>query len=193
MPPNALAPTTRVPNALAPVNSNSNPYISSLLQKANQDSPFIYQHNPMGIIGSGDGFAEVWPIDEEGAPNSPRPKEVPIDRFGIEVRRPNDFTHHDLAGEVLHIDPYAREISDKIAKTWTPKQLEVLKQEALDYQASLDYGQDEARAIQNATDSALRGYVVNQWPEEVNTRLGYDKSQLEMLNALKAYTKTGKK
>jgi hypothetical protein len=198
MPPNALAPTpVNALAALATDDSNSNPYIASLMRKAHEEYPFMKQHNPAVAMGTGEGYAQTWPPGEGGKPdeqgNDTRPTGLPMDRLGIEIYRPNDFTHHTLAGEVLHVDPYAREISDKLATTFNLKQLELLKREALDYQHSLDTGQDEQRAIQNATDSAVRGYVVNQWPDEVNQEFNYSPVQKGLLESLKNYTKTGKR
>jgi hypothetical protein len=194
---NALARDAEIVNALAPESSNSNPYIDSLISKATQEYPFISQHKPVVFTGTGPGYAEIWPAGEGGPPdaqgNDTRPNNVPIDKFGIEVRRPDAFTHYDLAGEVLHIDPYAREISDKLAKTLSPEQIKTLQTQALDYQASLDEGQSPERALQNGTDSAVRGYVVNQWPEQLNTNMGYQPVQKALLESLKSYAKTGKK
>ena len=195
---NALAKDAEIVNALAPESqSNSNPYIDSLMRKALQDYPFLSQHKPVVTMGAGEGYAQTWPPGEGGPPDEQgkdtRPTALPIDRLGIEIYKPNDFNHHALAGEVLHVDPYAREVSDKLATTFDPRQLEVLKREALDYQHSLNTGQDEKRAIQNATDAAVRGYVVNQWPEEVNQEFGYSPVQRALLESLKNYTKTGKR
>ena len=196
---NALAKNAAIANALAPEGSNSNPYIDSLMRKATEEYPFISQHKPVVITnaGQGEGFAETYPPEETGRPleggGFSRPKELPMGQIGIEIYRPDAFTHHDLAGEVLHVDPYSREISDKLAKTWTPAQLKTLREHALDYDATLAEGRPEADAIRNATDSALRGYVVGQWPEEVNTSLQYAPVQRALLESLKNYTKTGKK
>ena len=185
---NALAPDSVATNALAPANSNSNPYIESLLKKAAKDYPFIQQHNPAVIMGTGQGYAETWPVNETGAPEALRPTTLPIDRLGIEVRRPDAFTHHDLAGEVLHIDPFANETRDKLLKSWSPKQLEALKQQSRDYQATLDEGgRTEADALQNATDSAMRGAVLQQWPVESNKAMMYSPDQQQMLQQLTDY------
>ena len=57
---------------------------------------------------------------------------------------------------------------------------------------TLAEGRPEADAIKNATDSALRGYTVGQWPEEINKALAYNPNQLKTLDALKMYMITGK-
>jgi hypothetical protein len=201
MPKNALAPTPT--NALAsqqfPLQSEAatNPYTVALLRQATKDYPFIAQHNPIVETGVGPYFAETWPINEEGKPNefgqSTRPKSIPIDRIGVQVYRPNDFTHHDLAGEILHVDPFAHETRAALTKSLTPAQIKQLQKQSMDYQGALDEGQSEADAIKNAADAAMRGYVLGQWPAKANESMNYDKSQRALLEQLKNYMKTGKR
>jgi hypothetical protein len=168
-------------------------YAADLLSQATQAYPFVAKHNPMVVVNPMEdkGFAETYPLGETGAPllgggYSKHPS-LPIDRIGVEVFKPNKFTHHDLAAEMLHIDPVANQAREALTKTWSPKQLKTLKEHALDYQATLDEGRPEADAIKNATDSALRGYTVGQWPEEINKALAYSPKQLKVLESLKSY------
>ena len=191
---NALAPRQPVNQLGLP---SFNPYVASLMQRAAQEYPFIRQHNPVVTVGdTGQDYAETWPVNEPGAPGPngepTRPAEFGVvgknARLGVMVGKPNDFTHHDLAAEILHIDPYAREISGKLQESWTPAQLKALKKHSGDYQSTLDEpGRTEADAIQNATDSAIRGTVVNQWPPEVNQALNYSPAQQQMLQSLSNY------
>lgn len=168
----------------------------ALLEEANKTYPFIQRHNPAVIINenAGKGFAEAYPKGETGKPledgSFSRPAELPINRIGVEIYQPNHFSHHDLAGEVLHDDPFANHVRDQMSQMWSPEQLSNLKEMALDYQASLDEGQPEERAIQNATDSAIRGHVVKQWPQENNDKLQYRPEQMMLLNALQNYMAT---
>jgi hypothetical protein len=111
----------------------------------------------------------------------------------VTVHQPDKFTSADLAGEVLHVDPYANIVRDKLMQTMTPQQWKTLKNEALDYNESIRLGLSEQKAKENTIDSALRGYAVNQYPESVNQQLNYSAAQLELLNSLKTYMKTGKK
>jgi hypothetical protein len=177
-------------------NSMANPYVKTLLARAIKEYPFIATHNPIVTVGSGEGFAETWPAGETGAPdkagNPTRPKMFPMDKTGIEVYKPNNFTFHDLAGELLHIDPRAAKVRDYLLKTYRPDQWDKLKRHALDYDESIKRGMKEDWAKQNAIDSAIRGYVVRQWPEEIDRDLSYSEDQKEMLEALKKYIKTGK-
>ena len=168
-------------------------YATSLLEEATKAYPFVAKHNPMVVVNPTEnkGYAETYPIGETGAPlpggGFNKHPSLPIDRIGVEVFRPKDFTHHDLAAEMLHIDPIANQTREALIKTWSPEQLKTLKEHALDWQATLDEGRPEADAIQNATDSALRGYTVNQWPEEINKALAYNPQQLKVLESLKSY------
>ena len=172
-------------------------YAEDLLAQATQAYPFVAKHNPAVVVNPAKdkGYAETYPVGETGAPlpggGFSKHSLLPIDRVGVEVFKPDQFTHHDLAAEMLHIDPVANQTREALIKTWSPKQIETLKKHALDYQATLDEGRPEADAIKNATDSALRGYTVGQWPEEINKALSYSPAQLKVLDSLKNYMSTG--
>ena len=167
------------------------------MRKALKEYPFIAQHNPIVETGVGQGYAETWPTGETGAPdeygNPTRPKAFPSKRVGVQIFRPNEFTHHDLAGEMLHVDPYANDTRTKLIKSLSPEQIKSLQDQALDYQATIDEGRPHEDALRNATDAAMRGYVLGQWPQEVNQSMGYNAPQRALLESLKNYTKTGKR
>ena len=174
-------------------------YVNNLLSQASKQYPFIQQHNPMVVVNPAQdkGFAETYPIGETGAPlpggGFSKHSSLPIDRVGVEVFKTNEFTPNDLAAEMLHIDPFANQTRQSLIKTWTPSQIEALKHHALDYQATIDEGRSPEDALQNATDAALRGYTIGQWPEEINQELKYSPSQLQVLDNLKSYMRSGKK
>lgn len=175
--------------------SDNEKYSDELLSKATQQYPFIAKHQPIVSVSQGQGYAETWPRQEEGAPDSDgrptRPINFPLGRTGVEVYKKSEFSPNDLAGEILHVDPYANQVRDQLGKTLGFKQWNTLMNHADDYQASLDYGQSEDRARQNAVDSAIRGYTVNQWPQSINQQMGYSDSQKQLLDSLKNYMKTG--
>jgi hypothetical protein len=181
------------PQSAAP--TDENPYIAALLAKATKDYPFITQHNPLVFMGSDPSrdYAETWPSDEEGTPDRPRPRNLPVGRVGIQVFRPNDFSASDMAAELLHVDPVANTTREGMLKLLTPQQIERLKANSLDYKSTIDRGESKQRALQNAMDSALRGYAMNQWPEEANQSMGYTPEQRKMLDILRAYVTTGRR
>jgi len=113
-------------------------------------------------------------------------------RVGVEVFNPQEFKPADLAGEMLHTDPYANMVRDYIRKSLTPQQVDAIKQASGDYQMSIQMGLPEDRAIQNAVDSAIRGYAIGQWPAEVNAGIGYTPQQKYVMDNLVKYMKQGK-
>lgn len=135
----------------------------------------------------GQGYAETWPAGETGAPDRPRPQELPLNQNGIQVFRPDQWSEDDTAGEALHIDPVARAFSSKFAATLTPAQVEELKRQP-DFAAS--GGESPERQMQNAVDAAMRGYLVGQWPAEAVQKF-FTPRQAQMLDELKAYMQTG--
>ena len=130
--------------------------------------------------------SEAWPAGEEGTPDQPRPRMLPLNKPGVEYDPRG--TPGDLAGEVLHVDPRANAVRGQLIKTLRPGQVQYMSQ------AWNDFGSDPdatlERKIQNATDAAMRGYLVGQAPEEVNRGMAYSPTQIRLLEGLKGYMKT---
>ena len=175
-----------------PAGFSGEKYSSDLLDKAKQEYGFIAKQNPVVQVGRGEGYAETWPRYEEGAPNQPRPLSMAPGRVGVEVFNPQEFKPSDLAGEMLHTDPYANLVRDYIRKSLTPEQVNAIKEASGDYEQSIRLGMNEDRAMQNAIDAAVRGYAVGQWPENVNAQIGYSPQQKYVLDNLVRYMKQGK-
>lgn len=170
----------------------SGDYLATLLAAAQQQYPFIRYHDPLVVMGSGQNdYAETWPVGETGDAQYPRPADIPADRVGVQVFRPNDFKAADLAAEMLHIDPWANATRDRLLQSLSPEQIVRLKRESGDYQQSVSMGMSERDALRNAADSAMRGFTVGQWPADANQRMGYTPDQTAMLNALRNYMQTG--
>jgi hypothetical protein len=171
-----------------------NDYLNSLYQQAVAEYPFIASHGPVLTMGKGEGYAETYPIGETGAPmpggGFSRPASLPINKIGIEVYKPDEFTFKDLAGEVLHGDPVANDTREKLLASLSPEQLDKLKYHALDYEQSIKLGMPEELALRNLGDSAVRGYVLGQFPDKVNKDIGYTKEQQALFDSLQQYMKT---
>jgi hypothetical protein len=169
-------------------------YLNSLYQQAVLEYPFIAAHAPNITMGQGEGYAETYPVGETGFPLGnglfSRPDALPINKLGIEIYKPKEFTYKDLAGEVLHGDPVANETRQKLLESLSTEQLDKLKYHALDYEQSLKLGMPENLALRNLADSALRGYVLNQFPDKVNQDIGYTKEQKDLFTSLENYMKT---
>lgn len=178
--------------SVLPAVSGQNDYSARLLDDAGKAYPFIKQYSPVVSVGKGEGYAETWAADEPGDKDYPRPAEFPMGKVGVQVFRPNDFKPADLAAEFLHVDPKAKAARETLLKSMSSDQIERLKSQSADYKESRRMGQSEDRALQNAVDSAMRGYTTGQWPKEANDRMAYTDKQRKVLDDLKTYMVTGK-
>lgn len=163
------------------------PDYRGLRAEAESKYPFVRWHDPLVVPGEGENYAETWPAGEEGAPGAPRPKSLPLDRVGVEVRRP-EFDADGLAAEMLHVDPFAVGTRKALDASLSSAQNKYLHRQALDYNHK-DVSWEQAQ--NNAIDSAMRGYVFGQWPAEANAGMAYNPRQQALLDALKAYTVKG--
>jgi hypothetical protein len=175
-----------------PAGFSGQAYSQDLLDKAKQQYGFIAKQNPVVQVGQGEGYAETWPTYETGSAEQPRPLSMAPGRVGVEVFNPQQFGPADLAGEMLHVDPYSQIVRNYIQKTLSPEQLQAIKDASGDYEMSIRLGLPEERAVQNALDSAIRGYAVGQWPQDVNASIGYTPEQKQALDNLVTYMKQGK-
>lgn len=164
-----------------------------VLERARAAYPFINKFNPHVKVNprSDAGYAETFGPDEPGAGKFMRPQEFPMGHTGIEIYRPDKFSEHDLAAEFLHVDPRAHQTRADLLKTFTPRQLKIMQHEP-DYTESIKSGQSRDRAMQNMTDSVMRGYTVGQWPKHVIDDFRFTDKQKGMLDGLKRYMTTGK-
>ena len=167
-----------------------------LLSSAEEKYKYLKQHN-LDVTVNHDpnkqGYAETFPIGETGSPDWPTPAGSDNNRNRVEVYQSGNFSPSDLAAEGLHVDPYAKQTRFALTQTLTPNQIATLKNNAGDYQMSIDAGQDEAKAMRNTVDSAMRGYAFNQDQNLVNEGMNYSPKQMAILNDLKSYVESGKK
>jgi hypothetical protein len=194
------APVTPVAAAAPTVPAD---YAAKLIAQAQQQYPFIKQYNPMVVVNPrpGDNLAETWRLHDEGAQDAPRPTSIPMDRVGIEVYNPQRFGPQDFAGEFLHVDPRANQVRAALMQSFSPEQIQRIKNSAEDYDVTVkeikpDMPPEEVekinqRAWNNAVDSALRGYTVGQYSDKDNAYIGYTPEQLQLLDGLKRYMTTG--
>jgi hypothetical protein len=114
-----------------------------------------------------------------------------MDATGVQVFRPREFGLSDLAAEFLHVDPFANATRAHLLASLSPSQMRTLKHGAGDYAETLKGGGTEQQAMNNAADSALRGYTVNQWPASANAEMRYTPEQIKSLNDLRTYMGQG--
>jgi hypothetical protein len=161
----------------------------SPLDQAMIKYPALKKLNPALVTNPGrqPGYSETWAPGEEGTPDNPRPAGLPIDRVGIEVYKPDQVGPDDIAAELLHVDPKAQQTTTALLATLSPAQLAYVKKESNDYQESLDSGESEQKAEENAATSAMRAYVFGQGGPAAFTGMKYTPAQRQMLDELKQY------
>jgi hypothetical protein len=170
---------------------------SRLLSDTRRMYPFINKHNVVITTNQKDkdtwGYAETWKPNETGWEGTKsqgyvtRPKTIPLEALGIDIYQRGGMNPNDIAGEVLHGDTYANETRDKLMSSLTDWQKEVFREQG-DYKDTV--APDEIK-LRNATDSAIRGSVLNQWPKEAIDELKLSPSQQKYLDDLKSYIQSG--
>ncbi|MGY2995453.1 hypothetical protein [Mesorhizobium sp. URHB0026] len=167
---------------------------TDLMGLARQQYPRIFDNLNMGFVNSptanSDGnMLESWPAGEPGAPDYPRPSQLPLDQFGVQVFDQNT-TPRDLAADVVShqlvkTDPAFSGDYQAFAKTFdTPQGQDRLRQ---DYSYSRQ-NEGERRPMNEwaSTDripAYMRAYVFSQWP---NAEKAFSPEQLAILDRIKA-------
>jgi hypothetical protein len=177
----------------------------NLLQQAQQQYPVLQKQN-YGYVENfqqGGGFLEHWSAGEPGeAPTAPgsldglRPKQLPLDQPGLEIRdpktRPIDVLGDIVSHNLVNTDPNIKSVYENFQKSITPKQQALLQEQFKYAQAN----EGEQRPFEEWLESAglpglFRGYAFDQWPKEFNDQV-YTPEQKQMFDGMMNYLKTGK-
>jgi len=111
----------------------------------------------------------------------------------LEVYNIDGVTPDMIAADALHHSQFAHDTRDILHGSLSDKQKDYLRDKSNDYQLSKNNDKmSEEYSMRNGVDAAMRGYVVGQWPKEVNDGMQYTPHQIELLDDLKRYMKTGK-
>ena len=122
----------------------------------NKDVDIVY--NPDRAEKSYGGSLEYWEPGDGGAKKFPRPKNIGIDKDGIEIYS-DRVNPTDLAGDVLsHSDRVADRFTSRLAKTINAGQNEELRRQ---YYRN-EQGPLTGRPLENATDAVYRTAVLGQ-------------------------------
>lgn len=149
------------------------------------------------------GFLEHWNPGDEGAePTSPtsldalRPKEIPLDKHGLEIRdpstRPIDVLGDIASHHLVNSDPVVKQTYQNLQDSITPAQNARLYDQygyaRMNEGENGSYDDWKQRA---GMPGVLRGYTFQQWPKEFNDEF-YTPEQMKSLDQLMDYFKTGK-
>jgi hypothetical protein len=147
--------------------------------------------NPNGYM------LEHWGPNDTKYGNTPRPKELPLGRIGIQVFNPKT-TADDVAGDIVshrlvNIDPEISGTYKQFKSSLTPKQKDFLRG---DYEEEVKVAKKSGSDMPGAFDewldrvgtpAALRGYAFNQYNPRVQKEFGYSEKQKELLNKIKTH------
>ena len=164
---------------------------TTLLSKAEEQFPYLKGKNinvvvnPNSKIG---GKLEFYNEEEEGAGDTPRPKEIPLGQIGIEVRdtniRPIDVLGDYVSHYAVYNDPKLKPLYNQFIKTIPERQ----QRERYNYAVN-NFGEDRPYKVwkEMAGDPGMfRGYVFDQFPKEEFDKI-YSPDQIALLNKVKEY------
>lgn len=138
------------------------------------------------------GFLEFWPPGEPGAPDTPRPKELPMGKPGIQnisaKTRPIDILGDYVSHYAVDNDPKLQQMYGQFKSSLDPR----IMQERYQWDRS---NQGETRPFEEWANASgypamFRGYTFDQWP---NAEKHYTKDQLKILDNVRSYLGIGKK
>jgi len=165
----------------------------SLFEASKEQFPYLadknlaFKYSP----GSGRGFLEFYGPDEEGSPEYPRPKEIPMGQVGVEVFDPKTRPMDILADYVSHYgveqDPYLKERYQQFISSFTPEQLQRLQEQYQYAQQHPDFKESrpyEQWAASSGIPAYFRGYTFDQWKDSQDI---YTPQQLDLLNQVRQY------
>ena len=169
----------------------------TLMEQAQQQFPILqklslgYKYNP----GGGQGYLESWPSGEVGSQDVPRPKEFPLNQFGVEIynpkTRPEDIMGDVASHYLVNTDPRTRMYYQQFRQSFTPSQLGILRDQYT--RARRDEG--ETRGFPEWREASgfpayFRGYPFKQWPEKTESgETLYEPHQKVLLDSMLGYFK----
>lgn len=137
------------------------------------------------------GYLEYWPPGETGAPDFPRPKDLPANAPGLQILR-QDTKPADVAGDItshylVSHDPVIKQYYHSFVSSLTDSQRQKLKD---DYKYAQDKEGEKRPFNEWATTTRLpayfRGYAFQQWPQSFNDQF-YTKDQKSMFDNMMKY------
>ena len=171
-----------------PEPNNASP---NLLEQAQTQYPVLknYDIGYKESFGQRPEYLEFWNKGEEGDVKYPRPKELPVDKPGLEIyrkeTRPIDIIGDVVSHYLVDVDPKVKATYEAFQKSLTPAQELELKK----YYAHSKKEWGETRPYEewkrmSGMPAIFRGYPFKQWPEE---RGKYTPGQKKLLDDMMQY------
>ena len=147
-------------------------YDYKIVDTPNEDSPYYLEHFPPGEVGS----LEM-----------PRPKDLPLEEYGLQIFK--DVRPEDIAGDIIshHIVNKDKYLSEKYEDFKTSTSLDVMKERYKYHKENFNEQRDFNSWLERTGYPELfRGYVFNQFDGEAKKDL-YSPKQKTILNEIKKY------
>ena len=139
-------------------------------------------------------YLEFWPKDEPGSKLRPRPTDLPIDKYGVEVykqdTRPEDVAADIVSHHMMNSDPTIKRIYSQFEKSMTDSQKSKLKDQYVHYITKEKEPEEKTPTFQEWKNRSgipawFRGYTFGQWPKD-----DYTTNQIKLLDKAINYLKT---
>jgi len=167
----------------------------NLLQQAQQMWP-VLQNYPVSYVEHlnerDPRGLEAWRAGEPGDKRFPRPKELPLDQYGLELISRRKTRPIDVAGDItshflVDQDPRIKQFYQNFIDSLTPEQHARLQR---DYKYAQQH-EGERRPFEQWRDISrlpayFRGYAFQQWPKEFTDRV-YTPEQRAMFDQMMEY------
>lgn len=166
---------------------------ATLLNQAVQSYPYLSQSGIVATYsdsGGGKRKLEYWPRGEPGSPQMPRPKNIPLDRPGVEIFdrnvSPKDILADYVSHEGVNSDPELRRMYAEFSAS-VP---DATMRKRYDYhRANLGERRDyETWKERSGMPEYFRGYTFDQWK---NTKQFYSPEQIAQLDKIRDYVGVG--
>ena len=195
MPINALAPDSVNAMSMFATGPTHPPQDKNLLEQAIEEYPVLKGHKFGYSENPSIPYMESWPVGEEGEGSWKRPKNIPIDTFGVEVpanwATTKGTKSKDIAADIAFhyldtVDPVLKKTKQDFIASMTPNQKQILQEQ---YQHAVKNSNEkrpfELWSEMSGIPAWLRGYMFEQWPENFTSQV-YTPEQRQMFdNALK--------
>lgn len=137
---------------------------------------------------------EAWPPNEPGAPTRPRPKEFPLDQYGVEVyssaARPIDILGDVVSHFMADNDPVIKGFYDRFGNSLTSQQMDRLySQWKWSGRHEKERRQFDEWLAASGLPAYFRGRPFQQWSEQ-QTQGWYTPEQLQMFDEMMKYLRT---
>lgn len=130
---------------------------------------------------------EFYPPNERGAVDKPRPRELPVNKLGVEIFN-EDVTPLDVLGDVtshwlIYNDPQYKKYYDDFVQSMSPEQKQRLRGQYEHYVSKGEKRPYEQWEQMTGLPAYFRGYPFKQWPDDFN-RIAYTPEQREMFDRM---------